>query len=179
MRSYLQFRPVLTLFLCSLMIWAPQAEAGKIFRRPGQEVGRDVKSEGLKAERGKEREPATRSEKWRNSELPNKPSRDFRDASKLDAAIKAQKIKRDVIITNKIRDQMAERNWTAKEINDLSKTAPTGKSIDNTGGKRSPATVYGTPSRHIIVSDFTRHVVQISGGVGWKVDPRIQWAKAE
>ncbi|MBY5841090.1 hypothetical protein J3P71_19345 [Rhizobium leguminosarum] len=179
MRFFQPLRLVLTLFFCTLMIWVSQAEAGKVFHPRGRETRLEDRSKDLEVGRRKESESSTKSEKWLDSELPNKPRQDFRDAAKLGSTIKEQNGKKDVVIIKKIRDQMTERHWTEREISELAKTNATGRSIDNTGRRNSPATVYGTPTRYIVVNDFTRQVVQISGGFGWKADPRITWKDLE
>lgn len=82
----------------------------------------------------------------------------------------------DVKIDDKIAGQLEGRGWTEGEVRDLTRTDPAGTSVDNTGGRNDPATVYGTrDGGHVIVNDKTGNVVQVSDKQSWNPDPRIEW----
>lgn len=83
-----------------------------------------------------------------------------------------------VRIDDKIAAQLAVRGWTEQEVRGLANSAPRGTSVDNTGGKSDPATVYGDPpNNYIVVNDVTGQVVQVSNrnNLAWVPDDRIQW----
>lgn len=160
-------------FLSSAPAWTWAAEA---FHPKGYDARR-AESDEAKAREGREEKSITRSgEAWRGKDLTNQPRQEFNDLAKLEAKIdNVQKDKRDVIIDSKIQRQMEERNWTENQIKDLAKTDAAGASKDNTEGKNTSATVYGTRNRHIVVNDISRKVIQLSGGEGWQPDSRIEW----
>ena len=91
----------------------------------------------------------------------------------------------EVIIDDKIRDQMGERGWTEAEIQALAQTDPTGTSTDTRRPNKTPdgfgrndsASVYGDSSGYMVVNDRTREVTQISdkNDPDWIVDSRISW----
>ena len=84
----------------------------------------------------------------------------------------------NVKIDDKIAGQLGERGWTEEGIRDLTKTEPSGTSVDNTGGRNDPATVYGTKDGgHVVVNDKTGNVTQVSdrNDSDWKPDRRIEW----
>jgi RHS repeat-associated protein len=84
----------------------------------------------------------------------------------------------DVKIDDKIAGQLGDRGWTEEGVRELTKTEPSGTSVDNTGGRNEPATVYGTKDGgHVVVNDKTGNVTQVSDkqDSGWKPDPRIEW----
>lgn len=77
----------------------------------------------------------------------------------------------------KIGRQIDDRGWSEEEVRDLTKSEPSGVSVDNTGGRNDPATVYGTPEGHVVINDKTGDVVQVSdkNDPDWTPDSRIQW----
>lgn len=84
----------------------------------------------------------------------------------------------EITFNDKIKVQLGGRGWTEGEVRDLTKTESTGTSVDNTGGKNDPATVYGSPTEgHVVVNDKSGEVVQVSNknNPDWKVDDRIKW----
>lgn len=166
----------LSLLLLCLVLPPSSAWSVDAFHPDANRERRHVEEDSRTKERSNEDALAKNRESWRKEDLTNRPKQEFHDLSQLEAKIKNQKSNlRDVIIDKKIEKQMGERKWTKEEIQSLSKTNPTGVAVDNTNGKKTPATVYGTKSRHIIVNDISRDVVQISGGEGWRPDSRIQW----
>jgi hypothetical protein len=83
-----------------------------------------------------------------------------------------------VYIGDKIIVQLVIRGWTEQEIRVAVSRAPIGHSVDNTGGRSDPATVYGSRfGGYIVVNNITSHVVQISDKTdpGWVPDSRIDW----
>jgi uncharacterized protein RhaS with RHS repeats len=83
---------------------------------------------------------------------------------------------------SKVEGQLGVRGWTEQEVRDAASGEPIGTSTDNTrdenGVRREePATVYGTPDRHIIVNDQSGRVIQVSDRTDpkFKPDVRIRW----
>ena len=81
--------------------------------------------------------------------------------------------------------QMSARGWTEDEVTEMMQGKPTGISIDQRSSqstpdgvaRNDPATVYGTPSKYVIINDITNEVVQVSdkGDPNWVPDKRIVW----
>lgn len=96
----------------------------------------------------------------------------------------------DVKIDGKVKDQLGPRGWTEGEVKDITKTEPTGKSVDQRSsgktedgkGRNDPATVYGTKSGgHVVVNDNTGEVTHVSdkNNPNWVPDSRIEWIKEQ
>lgn len=93
----------------------------------------------------------------------------------------------NVIIDDKIKDQLGDRGWTEDEVNDLvGNTEPTGESTDNRRpnktpdgkGRNDPASVYGSKDGgHVVVNDNTNEVTHVSdkNDPNWIPDSRIKW----
>jgi hypothetical protein len=83
----------------------------------------------------------------------------------------------DVIIGDKIKEQLGGRGWTEEEVRELTEGEPSGTSTDNTGGQSTPATVYGPRDGHVVINNETGEVVQISdkNDPNWIPDDRIEW----
>ncbi len=83
----------------------------------------------------------------------------------------------DVNIDDKIEEQLDERGWSEEEVRDLTTEEPSGKSVDNTGRRSDPATVYGDKDGYVVVNDETGDVVQVSDkhDPNWIPDDRIEW----
>jgi RHS repeat-associated protein len=92
----------------------------------------------------------------------------------------------DVTIDSELGRKLGERGWTDKDVRDVAKGEPSGKSTDNRGpdktadGKKrdDPASVYGSQDGYVVVNDRTREVVQVSNrnpDSGWVPDSRIKW----
>ena len=82
-----------------------------------------------------------------------------------------------VHIDRKIAAQLTARGWTEHEIRAAVDRGPIGRSIDHTGGRSDPASVYGSKQDgYVVVNDRTRRVVQISDRTdpGWVPDSRIK-----
>ena len=74
--------------------------------------------------------------------------------------------------------QLGARGWTEEGVRDLTKKDPSRTSVDNTGDRNDPATVYGTrDGGHVVVNDKTGNVTQVSDKKDpeWKPDSRIRW----
>ncbi|MCC8456845.1 colicin-like bacteriocin tRNase domain-containing protein [Photorhabdus aegyptia] len=102
--------------------------------------------------------------------------------------VKEKNKSKNLVIDDKIRDQISSRGWTEKDIKDVVAKGPTGKSTDNRRPNKTPdklgrndtATVYGTPPNgYIVVNDRTGEVTQIADKTdsGWNADSRIKWSK--
>ena len=81
-------------------------------------------------------------------------------------------------IDRKIAAQLAARGWTEHEIRDVVDRGPVVRSIDHTGGRSDPASVYGSKrGGYVVINDRTWRVVQISDRTdpGWLPDSRIEW----
>ncbi|ANA71429.1 pyocin protein [Pseudomonas aeruginosa] len=92
----------------------------------------------------------------------------------------------DVVIDDKIREQIPIRGWTEVEIRDVIGKGATGSSSDKRRpnktidglGRNDSATVYGSPPNgYIVVNDRTGEVIQIAdrNDSAWAVDGRIIW----
>jgi filamentous hemagglutinin len=83
-----------------------------------------------------------------------------------------------VRIDRKIAAQLSARGWTEHEIRAAVDRGPTGRSIDHTGGRSDPASVYGSKQDgYVVINDRTGRIVQISdrNDPGWIPDSRIEW----
>jgi hypothetical protein len=83
-----------------------------------------------------------------------------------------------VNIDRKIAAQLAARGWTEQELRAAIDRGPIGKSIDHTGNRNDPASVYGSKQGgYVVVNNSTGRVVQISDRTdpGWIADSRIEW----
>jgi len=83
-----------------------------------------------------------------------------------------------VHVDRKIVAQMTVRGWTEHEIRAAVDRGPIEGSIDHTGGRSDPASVYGSKQDgYVVVNDGARRVVQISDRTasGWVPDSRIEW----
>jgi uncharacterized protein RhaS with RHS repeats len=96
----------------------------------------------------------------------------------------------DVKIDDKIKDQLGPRGWTEGEVNDITKTEPTGSSTDKRSpsktadgqGRNDPASVYGSKNGgHVVVNDNTKEVVHVSdkNDPNWIPDSRIEWKEEQ
>ncbi len=88
----------------------------------------------------------------------------------------------DINIDDKIKGQIGDRGWTEEGVREITKTEPSGTTIDNTkgkiGDKGEPATVYGSKDGdYVVVNDKSGEVVQVSNknNPEWKPDRRIDW----
>ncbi|HID8336316.1 TPA: colicin E5-related ribonuclease [Pseudomonas aeruginosa] len=92
----------------------------------------------------------------------------------------------DVVIDDKIREQIPIRGWTEVEIRDVIGKGATGSSSDKRRpnktidglGRNGSATVYGSPPNgYIVVNDRTGEIIQIAdrNDSAWAVDGRIIW----
>ncbi|MDU5674588.1 MAG: S-type pyocin domain-containing protein [Pseudomonas aeruginosa] len=92
----------------------------------------------------------------------------------------------DVVIDDKIREQIPIRGWTEVEIRDVIGKGATGSSSDKRRpnktidglGRNDSATVYGSPPNgYIVVNDRTGEIIQIAdrNDSAWAVDGRIIW----
>jgi filamentous hemagglutinin len=85
-----------------------------------------------------------------------------------------------VRIDDKIAAQLAARGWTEREIRNAIDRPAIGTSIDNTGGRNDPASVYGSKSGgYVVLNDVTKRVVQVSDRTdpSWLPDSRISWSE--
>lgn len=83
-----------------------------------------------------------------------------------------------VYIDRKIAAQLTARGWTEQELRAAIDQGAIGQSIDQTGGRNDPASVYGSKQGgYVVVNDRTGRVVQISDRTdpGWIADSRIEW----
>ncbi|RKP51963.1 colicin E5-related ribonuclease, partial [Pararobbsia silviterrae] len=93
--------------------------------------------------------------------------------------------KPNIVIDDKIRNQLEQRGWTEQDIQAAVNDGSVGTTMDKRSSSKTSdgttrndtASVYGSKNGYIVVNDRTREIVQISekNNPHWIPDDRIKW----